>query len=130
MAKATIWFGAALMVLGIAFFLGTGSVHHTALIPTWFGLALVLCGWLSLAAPAQRMAWMHIAVTVGLIGFVFPAVRAGLALAHGAAGAIGHAPAVDEELAMAIICLIFTVLCVRSFIAARVARKSETIAVE
>lgn len=128
MAKATIWFGVALMVLGIAFFLGTGSAHPTALIPTWFGVALAICGALSLAAPAQRMIWMHVAVTVGLIGFVFPAVRAGMALARGAA--IGHAPAIDEELAMAFISLIFTILCVRSFIAARVARKSEAGALE
>ncbi len=41
MARVTIVFGVLLIVLGLVGYLGTGSVHPTALIPTWFGLALV-----------------------------------------------------------------------------------------
>lgn len=122
MAKLTIVFGVVLAILGVAFFVMTGSAHKTALIPTWFGLVMVLSGVLANTEDAKkRMLWMHIAVTVGLIGFLFPAIRGGMALAkaHGAEMAATTATAVHEELIMAGICLVFTVLCVRSFIAAR-----------
>lgn len=124
MARLTIAFGVVLAVLGVVFFVMTGSAHKTALIPTWFGLVMVVCGALASTDDARkRMLWMHIAVTVGLIGFLFPAIRGGMALAKahaaGAELASTTANAVHEELLMAGICLVFTVLCVRSFIAAR-----------
>jgi hypothetical protein len=123
-AKLTIVFGVLLMVLGVAFFVATGSAHPTALIPLWFGLLLGLCGVLANTPDARRrMLWMHIAVTIGLIGFVFPGARAGMAIARWIGGALTATAAarnaVHEELAMALLCLVFTVLCVRSFIAAR-----------
>ena len=65
---------------------------------------------------------MHIAVTVGLIGFLFPAFMAIKALTHWAALAPVHRTAAQEQMIMAAICAIFTALCVRSFIAARVTR--------
>lgn len=124
MAKLTIGFGVVLAVLGIVFFVMTGSAHKTALIPTWFGLVLIVCGVLANTEDARkRMLWMHIAVTVGLIGFLFPAVRGGMALAKAHSSGVALAPTtantVHEELWMALVCLVFTVLCVRSFIAAR-----------
>lgn len=123
MAKLTIGFGVVLIVVGIASFVVTGSVHPTALIPVWFGIALILCGVLANTPNARRrMLWMHIAVTIGLIGFIFPAVMAikDWVAAHGAP--LAHPAAVEEQSAMAIICLVFTILCVRSFIVARRSR--------
>ena len=121
MAKLTMVFGVVLAVLGIAAFVSTGSAHPTSLIPTWFGLVLVLSGVLANTEDARkRMLWMHIAVTVGLIGFVMPGFMAGKALVHAhSGGELARPAATHEQLAMALICLIFTVLCVRSFIAAR-----------
>jgi len=76
-AKLAIWFGVALIVLGMAGFVLTGHVHPTALIPGWFGIALAICGILaSMSDARRRMLWMHIAVTIGLVGFVFPGVMA------------------------------------------------------
>jgi hypothetical protein len=123
MARVTLWVGALLIVVGIVAFVATGSKAPTALIPCWFGLVLAICG--SLAATGEtkkRMIVMHIAVTVGLLGFVFPAARSVMALvkAHGAP--LARPIAVEEEVVMAVICLVFVVLCVRSFIAARKAR--------
>ncbi len=40
MAKVTLIFAVLLVLLGLAGYVGTGSQHPTALIPTWFGLAL------------------------------------------------------------------------------------------
>lgn len=123
MAKLTIGFGVVLAIIGIAFFAATGSTHPTALIALWFGIALILCGVLALTEDARRrMLWMHIAVTIGLIGFIFPGVMAirEWVSAHG--GALAHAPAVEEQAVMSVVCLVFTALCVRSFIAARRSR--------
>lgn len=123
MAKLTIVFGIVLGIIGVAYFVGTGSTHPTALIPLWFGVVLMTCGGLALTENARRrMLWMHIAVTVGLLGFLFPgfmAIKEWVA-AHG--GPLAHPAAVQEQGLMSVVCLVFTTLCVRSFIAARRSR--------
>lgn len=124
MAKLTIFFGVALIVLGVWGFVATGSTHHTALIPTWFGLALAVSGLLARSEDEKRrMLWMHVAVTVGLLGFLSAAARAIIVLvrAHGAPPV--YPIAVEDQIAMAVICLVFVLLCVRSFIAVRRSRK-------
>jgi hypothetical protein len=125
MAKMTIAFGVVLILLGLGCFVATGSAHPTSLIPTWFGLILALSGFLANTEDAKkRMLWMHIAVTVGLLGFLFPGVMSVTALvkAHLSQVELARPAAVYEQLAMAVVCLIFVALCVRSFIAARRAR--------
>lgn len=123
MAKLAIGFGVVLIILGVASFILTGSTHPTSLIPVWFGIVLILCGVLANTTDTRRrMLWMHIGVTISLLGFLFPGfmVIKDWAAAHGAP--LAHPAAVEEQAAMAIICLVFTVLCVRSFIAARRSR--------
>ena len=69
------------------------------------------------------MVWMHIAVTLGLIGFIFPFARsAGGAVKLLQGQTVARPLAVEESMAMALICLVFTALCVRSFIKARRSR--------
>ncbi|HEY5054959.1 MAG TPA: hypothetical protein VII58_02290 [Acidobacteriaceae bacterium] len=125
MAKVSIVFGVVLIVLGAWGFVATGSQHPTALIPAYFGLALGLCGALVMRNNgAQRALWMHVAVTLGLLGFLGSGAMAikETASAHG--GPLAHPPAVEAQTAMAVVCLIFVLLCVRSFIAARRAREA------
>lgn len=123
MARLTRVFGVILVVLGVVYFVLTGSAHPTALIPAAFGLLLFVCGLLaSTEDNRRRMLWMHIAVTVGLIGFLFPAIRGGRALAHSALLTPVQHTAAQEQILMAVICAIFTALCVRNFIMARVTR--------
>lgn len=123
MAKLTIAFGVVLGLLGIAFFIATGSTHPTALIALWFGLALIICGVLARTEDARRrMLWMHIAVTIGLLGFLFPGIMAIKEWVAARGGPLAHAAAVEEQAVMSIVCLVFTLLCVRSFIAARRSR--------
>ena len=119
MAKLTILFGVMLITVGAWGFFATGAIHPTALIPTYFGLVVGWCGVLAMAQPAQRMLWMHIAVTVGLLGFLGAGAMAIIELvkAHGAA--LAHPAAVEAQAAMATLCFVFVALCVRSFIAAR-----------
>ena len=124
MAKTTIWFAAALIILGIGFFAVTGGHAPTALIPFFWGIALWISGLLARTEDSKRrMLVMHIAVTIALLGFLFPGIRAmrdGFKLLHGQT--ILRPLATWEESLMAAICLVLTVLFVRSFIAARRAR--------
>jgi len=124
MAKLTIGFAVVLIAVGIWGYGMTGSIHPTALIPAYFGVVLGVCGVLARTEnPKKRMVWMHIAVTVGLLGFLgtVAAVIDAVRMLRGTV--FPHPIAVEEKAAMALVCLVFVVLCVRSFIAARQARK-------
>lgn len=117
MAKVTLVFAVVLIVLGLGFYLGTGSKAPTALIPTWFGVALGVFGVLAISpSESRRKIFMHINVTVALLGFLGAGGRALFALTS------GHTPdqiALTAQLLMAVLLLIYVILCVRSFIAAR-----------
>jgi len=67
------------------------------------------------------MLWMHIAVTVGLLGFLGAGSQAVMEVvkAHGTSLTDTARIAVGDQTAMAAICLVYVLLCVRSFIAAR-----------
>ena len=120
MAKVTVVFAVLLIILGLGFYLGTGSQHPTALIPAWFGVALGVFGMLAISpSEGRRKLFMHINVTIGLLGFLGAAGRVMYALTS------GHSPdqlALTAQLLMAGLLLIYIILCVRSFIAARRAR--------
>jgi len=124
MAKVTLVFALLLVALGVAGYLGTGSQHMTALIPTWFGLALGFFGFLAISPnESRRKLFMHISVTIGLLGFIGGAVEAVRGYVH--ATSAGHQPdqiALASKLTMTGLLLIYVILCVRSFIAARRAR--------
>lgn len=125
MAKVTLVFAILLIALGLAGYLGTGSIHPTALIPMWFGLALGIFGFLAISpSEGRRKLFMHINVTIGLLGFLG---AAGSALHdYGAARSAGIAPnhiALACQLTMAGLLLIYINICIQSFIAARKARK-------
>jgi hypothetical protein len=121
MARMTLVFALVLVVLGLAGYLGTGSAHPTALIPTWFGLALGLFGFLAISPnEGQRKLFMHINVTIALLGFLGAAGRGVYGYMHAtAAGISPDAIALESQVAMAVLMLVYVILCVRSFIAAR-----------
>jgi hypothetical protein len=111
-------FGVLLIAVGLAGYVMTGSMYPTALIPCWIGIVIGVSGFMAIAEK-RRALFMHIAVTVGLLGF--------LGTAKGAfdflRGQMGKFPVATEEKALtALICLVFVGICVRSFIAARKAR--------
>jgi len=125
MAKVTYVFGVLLVALGLIGYWGTGSIHPTALIPTWFGLALVAGGTLAISpSEGRRKLFMHINVTVGLVGLI-GAIAAALQ-GYGHARSLGEEPdyiALAAKLTMAALLLIYVNLCVRSFIQARRSRQ-------
>ena len=121
MGKLTIVFGIVLSVVGVTGYQMTGSIHPTALIPLWIGLLLAISGVLA-QNPARRMLWMHVAVTVGLLGFL-GTITSVIEIVKMAMGTVlPHPIASEEKFATCLICLIFVALCVGSFIAARRAR--------
>jgi hypothetical protein len=120
MAKMTIGFGVVLIAVGAWGFFATGSIHPTALIPTYFGLVLAWSGILANTENAKRrMLWMHVAVTAGLLGFLGAGVMVIVENVKAHGGPLAHPIAVESQAIMAGVCLVFVGLCVRSFIAAR-----------
>jgi hypothetical protein len=116
MAKLTIGIGVALIALGVIMFVVTDA--KTSLIPAYFGIPLVICGAVALN-DAYRKHAMHVAVVIGLLGFLMPLGRLIPVLVQGRTPA---PMALVGLLGMMALSGLFVVLCVRSFIAARRAR--------
>ncbi len=122
MPFTAVIFGVILIVVGVA-----GYVHGmmnekasiTALIPAFFGVVLAGLGAAANASEGLRKHLMHAAVTVALIGFILTAGRLASKFSE-----LTMSAAVISQIAMASICLIYVILSVRSFIAARAADKA------
>lgn len=117
MPNYAIWIGRLLVAVGIigygyGWYMGNQSV--TALIPAVFGVVLMLLGYVSNAKESLRKHMMHVAVLLALIGFILPAGRL-----ISKAGEFVVSAATLSQIAMALLCLVFVVMSVRSFIAAR-----------
>ena len=125
MAKTTIIFAILLIILGLAGYFYTGHQHPTALIPMWFGLAMAVFGFLAMSpSESRRKLYMHINVTIGLIGFLGALIEA--IRGYGAARSSGLDPdyiALASKLIMAALLLNYVFLCVKSFIEVRRARQ-------
>lgn len=118
MANVTILFGCLLMLLGFVGFFATGSQHPTALIPAVVGLLLGIFGLLA-RKPERRKLFMHVAVTLGLFGFLATVSSIYKMMQIAQHQVVARHAAVYSQFIMCLLCLIFVVLCVRSFIAAR-----------
>jgi uncharacterized membrane protein len=100
-----------------------GRTVTAALHPAGIGVLLIVCGALANTENLKkRMLWMHIAVTLGLIGFLTTGIRAAIEMAKGTAMSM-NPMGFEERVVIALISLIYVVLCVRSFISARRARR-------
>ena len=148
MAKITIIFGVLLIGLGVIGYVGAtpsaapadpgvesdaeassasppAKKSVTALIPAFVGVALLLCGLLALKESLLKHA-MHGAAMIGLLGAIAGAGRGAMGLGKFFSGD----PSLNQRSflfvwLMALICGVFVVLCVQSFIAARKRRAVE-----
>ena len=125
MAKVTIGFGVLLILLSAGAYTMLGQHSHGihSLIPGLFGLLLVLFGFLAETPVAKkRMLFMHIGVTVGLLGFLgtIPGILGVIQMASG--HGVARPEAAKVQAMMGSLCLIYVLLCVRSFVSARRAR--------
>ena len=123
MAKVTLFFAVLFIALGLIGFIGTGSTHYTALIPAALGVLLGIFGALALSPDAgRRKLFMHINMTLGLLGFIFTIMGLLQWFQMLAGTAVKNPPATESKAAMALLSLVYVILCIRSFIAARKAR--------
>jgi hypothetical protein len=125
MAIITMLVGDILVALGlITFFMWKelGAEHQsiTALIPAFLGGALNILGGLAMV-PKFRMHAMHLAVMLGLIGFLAAAGR--LIAKPQSTGTLAG----KSVIVMLIVTGIYVALCIRSFIIARRNRRAESV---
>ena len=114
MAKTAITFGILLTLLGLIAYFGISSESITALIPAFFGVPVIILGWLALNEKYRKHS-MHIAAALMLLGFIGTGMRVFPQLF----GEIAHPSAFTVQLIMTLLCLIFIILAVKSFIEAR-----------
>jgi len=117
MPSMSIFFGSLLIIIGIiGYIVGQmdGKASLTALIPAVFGILMIVFGVLARGNEKLRKHLMHGSVLVALLGFIAVAARLVPKLSD-----LTMSVAVIAQLAMGIICLIFVLLAIRSFAAAR-----------
>ncbi|CAN5666358.1 hypothetical protein BH11VER1_BH11VER1_17030 [soil metagenome] len=119
MAKISFLFGALLIALGVFSYGAAESKAVTALIPAFFGLVMLILGWIASRGAAANKHAMHVAAILNLLG-------AGAGLSRGIPNISkylgGDHSAWLKALSqggMGLLCLVFLVLCIRSFITAR-----------
>lgn len=132
MPIVTAFIGTMLVALGLNGYLGgtpdpeTGKVSMTALIPAIVGAILLVCGLAAYYLPKARKHIMHLAVVVGLLGFLggfMPLIRS-----YNKTGTLDITkPAVGSGGVMILLCGALVVLCVKSFIDARKARQQQPV---
>lgn len=118
MPVVSIVFGLLLSALGGWAYVASDSASKTALIPCIPGIVLIICGALALNEKFLKHA-MHTAALFGVLGFLGGAVNAVRALI---AGKQISDFAVIVSIGMALLCGVFTALCVKSFIDVRRAK--------
>lgn len=118
MARVAIVCGAVLVLLGLGGYFGTGTRSVTALIPAFFGLPLAILGLIGRAEQRRRHA-LHAATVLallGLLGTVRGLPQFGQLITG---GEVARPAATIAQAVMAVVCLVFLVLAVRSFVEAR-----------
>jgi hypothetical protein len=121
MAKITILFAVLLVLLGAGGYYWKESLHAAALYPDITGILLAIFGVAAISpSEKRRKIFMHVNVTIGLLGFL---LSAGMALnGYGSARSAGEDVDMNllyYRLSMAVVLLVYIQLCIRSFIAAR-----------
>lgn len=129
MPYVAIVFGALLVALGLDGYLNLvgliqpDKLHSpTSLIPAGLGAVLIVCGVIALKESLLKHA-MHAAAALGMLGLL---AGAGMGLPKLPAllnGSAERPAAIRLQLGMAVLCLAFVALCVKSFIDARRRRK-------
>jgi hypothetical protein len=118
MAKLSITYGVIFILMGLISYFGISSESITALIPAFFGIPMLILGWLGLNEKYLKHT-MHGAAVLMLLGFFgtigglikFFKMLGGVQLERPAAVAV--------QAIMAVMCLVFLVFAVKSFVDAR-----------
>lgn len=117
MPTTSIALGGLLILIGIiGYVYGSmnGNASMTALIPAFFGIVLAILGYVAKSKENLRKHLMHAAVVIALVGFIASAGRLVSKFSE-----LTLTAAVISQIAMALVCLLFVILGIKSFIDAR-----------
>lgn len=117
MPNLTLGYGTFLLLWGVAISVLSGSDSITSYFPSFLGVPLMLSGFMTLRMPEKRKLWMHVAATFGLLCAI-GGTRFFMVMSDGINYASG------SMLMLLLTGTAYTVVCVRSFIAARKAREA------
>ena len=113
MENITIIYGIFLVVWGVVVTIFSYSQSITSLIPTIFGLTIIILSFLAKKFPNRKKLFMHIVVLIGFIVFL-----GGLDLIRGLiqGNIFVNLWASSSKFMMMISGLLFIILCIKSFI--------------
>jgi hypothetical protein len=117
MPSTAIACGTLLVLIGILGYVNGVMTNHaslTALIPAAVGVVLLLLGVFARMNEGLRKHLMHAAVLVALLGFVASAGRLVSKLSD-----LTYNAALVSQVSMALVCLLFVILAIKSFVDAR-----------
>lgn len=118
MAKISIVFGIILIILGLVSYFGISSDSITALIPTFLGIPVSILGFVALNEKYLKHA-MHVNAVLMLIGFG-GTVSGFIKFFRMLGGQVFERPsAIIVQTIMTVLCLIFLILAIKSFIDSR-----------
>lgn len=118
MAKLSITYGVIFILMGLVSYFGISSESITALIPAFFGIPMLILGWLGISEKYRKHA-MHSSAALMLIGF-FGTISGLIKFFKMMSGEQMERPAaVTVQAIMAVMCLVFLVFAIKSFIDVR-----------
>lgn len=123
MARVSIGFGIAFVLLGLVSWVGTARVSITALIPAFFGVAFVVLGLVMRDENRAKHAG-HAAALLALVGLIGSARGVPQVFALLGGGEVARPAAAAAQAIMALGCAVFIALGVKSFRDARRAREA------
>ncbi|HVM19315.1 MAG TPA: hypothetical protein VM307_05075 [Egibacteraceae bacterium] len=118
MTTITRLLGATLIVVGIVAYVATGADSITALLPAFLGALILVLGVVA-ARPAAHRHAIHGALVLALLGLLGTLMNVAELPAVLAGRDVERPGAVVASSVTAVLCLVYLVLGVRSFIAAR-----------
>ena len=123
MPKLSINIGIILIIVGIISYIATEAVSVTALIPAFFGAVFGGLGMLAKRSEATRKHAMHAALLLAILGLggSFGGLTAIIGLIFGGEAPERMSAAISQAI-MAVFCIIFLVLGIKSFIDTRKAQ--------
>lgn len=123
MPKLSINIGIILIILGMVFYIVSGGVSITALIPAFFGVVFGGLGMLAKRNETMRKHAMHAALLLALLG-LGGSFGGLIAIISAIGGTLPDRPqAAISQAIMAVLCIIFLVAGIKSFVDARKAKK-------
>ena len=119
METISIYYGLFLIVWGFSISFITQSNSITSFIPSFFGLPILMFGYLTLKFPNRKKVFMHVAVLFGTLAFL-----GGFDVMRNLNNLFENFWADLSKFMLIVSGFLFTYLCVKSFIFARKAREN------